>query len=87
MRHQPRKLLHRTWDPEFVGDTAIRAMTYLWDLVSPSEFSVLFRQVRAHTVCGSARLRGLYRAVRYVAENRIAGDFVECGSQKAAVRR
>lgn len=82
MPHLPRKLLYRAWDPEFVADSAIRAMAYLWDLVSPLEFSVLFRQVQPYTMCSSARLRGLYRAARHVAENHIAGDLVECGSAK-----
>ncbi len=82
MRHQPRKLLYRARDPEFVADSAIRAMTYLWDLVSPFAFSAHFRQVQPYTMCSNARLRGLYRAVRYVAENRVSGDLVECGSAK-----
>jgi hypothetical protein len=82
MRHQPRKLLYRARDPEFVADSAIRAMTYLWDFVSPFEFSVLFRQVQPYTMCSNARLRGLYRAVRYVAEKRVGGDLVECGSAR-----
>ena len=30
-------------------------------------------------MCSIARLRGLYRGVRYVIQNDIRGDFVECG--------
>jgi O-methyltransferase len=30
-------------------------------------------------MCSNARLRGLFRSVNYVIQNRIAGDFVECG--------
>ncbi|MBZ5679983.1 MAG: TylF/MycF family methyltransferase [Acidobacteriia bacterium] len=82
MRHPLPELLYRARNPGFVADSAIRATTYLWDLVSPFEFSVLFREVQPYTMCSSARLRGLYRAVRYVAENRVPGDLVECGSAK-----
>jgi hypothetical protein len=30
-------------------------------------------------MCSNARLRGLYRSVRYVVENNVRGDLVECG--------
>lgn len=82
MLHPLQELLYRARNPGFVADSAIRAMTYPWDLVSPFEFSVLFRQVQPYTMCSSARLRGLHRAVRYVAENHVQGDLVECGSAK-----
>lgn len=51
-----------------------------WDRVSPSEFSRIYRQVRSRTMCSNARLRGLYRALRYVVSRDIAGDVVECGA-------
>jgi len=35
-------------------------------LISPSEFSNLYRRVRGHTVCSVARLRGLHEGVKYV---------------------
>ena len=53
-----------------------------WDRVSPTEFSSLYRRVRAHTMCSNARLRGLYRAVQYVVSHEIEGDIVECGSAR-----
>ena len=53
-----------------------------WDRVSPAEVSSLYRQVRLHTMCSNARLRGLYRAVRYVVGHGIEGDIVECGSAR-----
>ena len=52
------------------------------DLVSPSEFFSLYRQVSAHTMCSNARLRGLYHAVRQVESRGIPGDVVECGAAR-----
>jgi hypothetical protein len=40
----------------------MRATTYLWDLVSPFQFSPLFRQVQPYTLCSRARLRKLFDA-------------------------
>ena len=79
-RHPWREILHRARDPRFVADSALRMMMRGWDLMSPSEFSSLYRQVRTHTMCSNARLRGLYRSVRYVVSRDIQGDLVECGS-------
>jgi O-methyltransferase len=79
-QHPWREILQRVRDPRFVVDSALRAMTCGWDLVSPSEFSSLYRQVRTRTMCSNARLRGLYHALRYVVAHDIAGDVVECGS-------
>jgi Macrocin-O-methyltransferase (TylF) len=78
-RHPMREILYRASDLRLVTDTARRAVTKAWDLVSPLEFSVLYRQVRRHTMCSNARLRGLYDGVRYVVHHDIPGDLVECG--------
>jgi len=48
----------------------------------PGEFARLHRVVRPYTMCSSARLRGLYRAVRYVVARNIPGDVVECGTAR-----
>ena len=37
------------------------------------------QQVKEHTSSGPERLTGLMNAVRYLVENKIPGDFVECG--------
>jgi predicted O-methyltransferase YrrM len=79
-RHPLREVLHRARDPRFVADSALRAMALLWDRVSPSEFSSLYRQIRSRTMCSNARLRGLYHACQYVVSRDIPGDVVECGS-------
>lgn len=79
-RHPWREILQRARDPRFVADSALRALTQGWDLVSPSEFSSLYRQVRTHTMCSNARLRGLYSALRDVVSRDIPGDVVECGT-------
>jgi len=80
--HPWREILHRGRDPLLVLDTALRTLTKGWDLVSPSEFSALYRQVRTHTMCSNARLRGLYRGLRHVVIRDIPGDVVECGSAR-----
>jgi hypothetical protein len=49
------------------------------DLVVPGKFAELYRTVHPYTMCGPARLRGLYKAVRYVVEKEVPGDVVECG--------
>lgn len=81
-RHPWREILHRAGDPGFLADSALRAVMLGWDLVSPSEFSSLYRQVRTHTMCSNLRLRGLHRALRYAVSRDIAGDVVECGSAR-----
>jgi Macrocin-O-methyltransferase (TylF) len=79
-RHPLKEVLHRARDPEWVADTALRLVVRTWDLVSPSEFSSLYRRIRTRTMCSNARLRGLYRGVIHVTRNDVPGDFVECGS-------
>ena len=81
-KHPWREVLHRARDPRFVADSALRLATEGWDLVSPSEFSAMYRQVRAHTMCSNARLRGLYRALHYVVGGGVPGDVVECGTAR-----
>lgn len=81
-RHPWREIVHRMRDPSFAVDSAWRAAITGWDLISPSEFSSLYRQVRAYTMCSNARLRGLYRALHYVVRHDIQGDVVECGAAR-----
>ena len=81
-RHPWQEIVQRARDPRFLADSALRTAMKAWDLVSPSEFSSLYRRVRAHTMCSNARLRGLYRALRYVVGRDITGDVVECGSAR-----
>ncbi len=77
--HPIKEILYRLRDPELVTDTVMRSAAEAWQLVSPSEFSGLYRQVRSHTMCSVARLRALYEGVRYVVRTHIEGDVVECG--------
>jgi Macrocin-O-methyltransferase (TylF) len=74
-----REILYRARDFGLVTDTARRVVSMAWDRVSPLEFSVLYRQVRFHTMCSNARLRGLYDGVRHVVHHDVPGDLVECG--------
>ena len=78
-RHPIREILYRARDFGLVADTARRVVTMAWDRISPLEFSVLYRQVRFHTMCSNARLRGLHDGVRYVVRHGVPGDLVECG--------
>jgi len=77
--HPLREVLHRFSDPRFVVDSGVRAMTQAWDSVSSSPFSVLYRKVRAHTMCSNARLRALHEGCQDVVKRDIPGTIVECG--------
>jgi O-methyltransferase len=79
IRHPAWEIFARARDLALVADTAMRAMRMAWHLVSPSEFSTLYRQVRAYTMCSNARLLGLYRGVQYIVKSNVRGDLVECG--------
>ncbi len=54
----------------------------LSDAVWPGTFARLYPTVRPFSMCSDARLRSLYRAVRYVVHRHIAGDLVECGAAR-----
>ena len=77
-----REALYRLSDPAWVASHAFRQITTAYDLLSPSEFSRLYRQVRSLTMVSNARLRGLYRAVKYVVAAGVPGDIVECGAAR-----
>ncbi len=79
IRHPLREIVYRFNDPIWVADTAIRAVTTVWGRFSPSTFAGLYRKIRSHTMCSNARLRALFRGVKYVVQNNVAGDLVECG--------
>ena len=82
IRHPFWEILVRARDLALVADVTMRGAGMLWHSVSPSEFSSLYRQVRAYTMCSTARLRGLYRGARYVVQSNIPGGFVECGCSR-----
>lgn len=52
----------------------------LHDHCFQTRFGRLHRLVRPYTLCGNARLRGLFRAVHEVVERNVPGDVVECGT-------
>ncbi len=81
-RYAFRDILYRLKDPRLVASHALRKATHAYDLVSPSEFSRLYRQVKDITMCSNARLRGLHNAVRHVVAQDISGDIVECGTAR-----
>lgn len=81
-RDRLKEILYRVSDPEWVISHAFRQVTQAYDLVSPSEFSKLYRRVSDITMCSNARLRGLHRAVKHVVAHKIHGDVVECGTAR-----
>lgn len=48
---------------------------------TPEEIAII-REVKPYTMTGSARVHCLIQAVRYIVENHISGDMVECGVWK-----
>jgi hypothetical protein len=78
-RHPLTELLKRSRDPALVADSVARTLTTAWDLISPFEFSALYRQIRPYTMCSNARLRALYHSVKYIVGNDVDGELVECG--------
>ncbi len=77
-KHLRPSLAHASWLASWARDLGFDA----WDSFSREDFSKLYRMVRPYTMCGNARLRGLYNAVRYVIDRNIAGDLVECGAAR-----
>jgi O-methyltransferase len=51
-------------------------------MLSESEVEEIVQQAEPMTMTGRERIEALVRAVEYIVENRIAGDFVECGVWK-----
>lgn len=43
------------------------------------EFNLLLEQYKPYTMTSPERMYGLYKAVQYVSQNKLEGDFVECG--------
>lgn len=77
-----KEILYRLSDPAWVTSYVSWQVTRVYDLISPSEFSRLYRLVKDITMCSNARLRGLHRAVKYVVAQGIQGDIVECGAAR-----
>src|SRR5215204_2992313 len=52
------------------------------DIESDENFIRIYNFCKPYTMTSPERMYALYNAVRYVIENNIAGDFVECGVWK-----
>lgn len=50
-----------------------------YDPVVDNEFSEIFRKCKDFTMTGKARMYALHKAVEYIVNSGIPGDFVECG--------
>ena len=77
-----KEILHRIRDPQFVFGYAAGHVRKTYHSVSPSEFSKLYRSVKDLTMCSTARLSALHRAVQQVVANNVPGDIVECGTAR-----
>jgi predicted O-methyltransferase YrrM len=77
-----REVVHRLRDPAWIASHALRQVTTVYDLISPSEFAQLYRQVKGLTMVSNARLRGLHHAVSHVVQAGVPGDIVECGTAR-----
>jgi O-methyltransferase len=51
-------------------------------MLEDAEIEEIFREVEPMTLTGSERVGALVKAVEYLVENRIKGDFAECGVWK-----
>jgi O-methyltransferase len=49
------------------------------DFIQDADFIEIFKQCKPYTMTSIERMYALYNAVRYVVQNKIEGDFVECG--------
>lgn len=47
-----------------------------------TDFTRLYKKCQAYTMTSIERMFSLYQAVKYILDNRIKGDFVECGVWK-----
>jgi len=69
-------------NPSWLLSQARDVLLDAWDSISQDQFAQLYRMIRPYTICGNARLRGLYRGVQYVVAQNIPGDLVECGTAR-----
>jgi len=53
-----------------------------WDVRSQTPFAKIYRTIRPYTMCGNARLRGLYEAVQWIVTSQVPGALVECGTAR-----
>lgn len=53
-----------------------------FDFFSRRPFAQIYRMTRPYTLCGNARLRALYQAVRQTVTEGVPGDVVECGTAR-----
>lgn len=69
-------------NPSWLLSQARDVLLDAWDSISQDQFAQLYRMIRPYTICGNARLRGLYRGVQYVVAQNIPADLVECGTAR-----
>jgi len=52
------------------------------DFVIDKEFGAIYEKCKKQTMTSKERMYALYKAVKYIIESKIPGDFVECGVWK-----
>jgi hypothetical protein len=55
---------------------------YPEDIFGNKDFMEIYKKCKAYTMVSAEKSYALYRSVKYVEENNIKGDFVECGVYK-----
>jgi O-methyltransferase len=60
----------------------VQKINFPYDIKSDGEFMGLYLQCKAFSMTSLERMFGLYQALLYLIENKIPGDFVECGVWK-----
>lgn len=71
------KLLNR-----FGYQIKVEKSNFPFDVKGNTAFMELYNQCKAYSMTSLERMFGLYQAVQYIVDNKIPGDFVECGVWK-----
>ena len=77
-----KEIWRRLCDASLLSSKARDAWLDAWNLCVPGPFARIYRKVRPYTMCGHARLRGLYQAIHEAVAEHVPGDVVECGAAR-----
>ena len=79
---KPRQLWRSLTTAGRITSQARDLLMHIHNSLASDGFARAYRVVRPYTMSGDARLRGLYKAIQHVTEQRIAGAVVECGTAR-----
>jgi O-methyltransferase len=68
------KIAHR-----FGYKIKVERTSFPFDILGDKKFMHFYNQCKEYTMTSLERMYGLYQSVNYVIDNKIEGDFVECG--------